>query len=357
MKYDFAIIGAGIAGASLAAELANHGSVALLEAEDQPGYHSTGRSAALWHETLGGPLIQPLTTASFGALNDGGFLQARGSMSVAGSQNVGLLDEMEAEFAGTVALQRMTYDDIRARIPRAKQILTAALLEPTCADIDVAALHASVLARFRRSNGTIETRFRVDAISRVAQGWQLSAGTRIIEAAVIVNAAGAWADVVAELAGAKPLGLQPRRRTIAQVRVDGDDVPADLPMVTDIAGTFYFKPEGSNRLWVCPQDETAVDPGDAAPEDIDVAIAIDRFESVTDWKVLAVERKWAGLRTFAPDRLPIYGFDTAVSDFFWCAGQGGIGIQTSPAAAELCAALVLGRTPGIDPAPYSPGRF
>jgi D-arginine dehydrogenase len=357
MKYDFAIVGAGIAGASLAAELAPHGSVVLLEAEDQPGYHSTGRSAALWHETLGGPLIQPLTTHSFGALNDGDFLKTRGSMSVAEPQNIGLLDQMEAEFAGTVALERMTHDDIRARVPRARKVLMAGLLEPTCADIDVAALHAAVLSRFKRAGGIVETSFRVDRVSRVARGWQISAATRTVEATTIINAAGAWADVVAQVAGGKPLGLQPRRRTIAQVRVDGDDVPADLPMVTDVAGTFYFKPEGPNRLWICPQDETPVDPGDAAPEDIDVAIAIDRFESVTDWKVLAVERKWAGLRTFAPDRLPIYGFDSGVSDFFWCAGQGGVGIQTSPAAARLAAALLLGKVPEIDPIPYSPERF
>lgn len=358
MRYDFAIVGAGIAGASLAAELAPHGSVVLLEAEDQPGYHSTGRSAALWHETLGGPFIQPLTTASFEALNDGGFLKSpRGSMSVAERGDVGLLDAMETEFSGTVALQRMTHDDIRARVPRARGVLVAALLEPTCADIDVAALHAAVLGRFRRTGGTVETGFRVDAISRNAGGWQVSAVDRTVEAGVLVNAAGAWADVVALLAGVKPLGLQPRRRTIAQVRVDGDDVPADLPMVTDIAGSYYFKPEGPNRLWLCPQDETAVDPGDAAPEDLDVAIAIDRFESVTDWKVLAVERKWAGLRTFSPDRLPVYGYDAEVEGFFWCAGQGGVGIQTSPAAARLAAALLVGDVPKIDPAPYDPGRF
>lgn len=357
MIYDFAIIGAGIAGASLAAELAPWASVVLLEAEDQPGYHSTGRSAALWHETLGGPLIQPLTTGSFDALNDAGFLSARGSLSVAEAANTPLLDEMESEFAGTVALQRMTHDDLRARIPRARPVLVAGLLEPTCADIDVAALHASVLSRFRRAGGTIETGFRVETIERRVSGWRVSAGNRIIKATTIINAAGAWADVVADLAGARRLGLQPCRRTIAQVRVDGDDVPADLPMVTDVAGSFYFKPEGSNRLWLCPQDETPVDPGDAAPEDIDVAIAIDRFESVTDWKVLAVERKWAGLRTFAPDRLPIFGFDPAISRLFWCAGQGGIGIQTSPAAARLCAALLLDTPPGIDPEPYSPLRF
>jgi D-arginine dehydrogenase len=357
MTFDFAIIGAGIAGASLAAELAPHASVVLLEAEDQPGYHSTGRSAALWHETLGGPFIQPLTTASFGALNDGGFLGPRGSLSVAEAANSAMLDEMQAEFAGTVALQRMNHDDLRARVPRARAVLVAALLEPTCADIDVAALHASVLTRFRREGGTTETGFRVETIERGPRAWRVSAGDRTIEANTIVNAAGAWADVVAKLAGARPLGLQPCRRTIAQVRIDGDDVPADLPMVTDVAGSFYFKPEGPSRLWLCPQDETPVDPGDAAPEDIDVAIAIDRFESVTDWKVLAVERKWAGLRTFAPDRLPIYGFDPAVPGLFWCAGQGGIGIQTSPAAARLCAALLLGTQPEIDPIPYSPKRF
>jgi D-arginine dehydrogenase len=357
MKFDVAIIGAGIAGASLAAELAPHASVVLLEAEDQPGYHSTGRSAALWHETLGGPLIQPLTTGSFNALNDGGFLKPRGSLSVAEAPNVAMLDEMAAEFAGAVALQRMTYDDIRARVPRARRTLVTGLLEPTCADIDVAALHASVLSRFRRAGGTTETGFRVQAIQRQPHGWHISAEDRTIEATTIVNAAGAWGDVVAGLAGARPLGLQPCRRTIAQVRVDGDDVPADLPMVTDVAGSFYFKPEGPNRLWICPQDETPVDPGDAAPEDIDVAIAIDRFESVTDWKVLAVERKWAGLRTFAPDRLPIYGFDAAMPGLFWCAGQGGIGIQTSPASARLCAALLLGTVPEIDVSPYSPSRF
>jgi D-arginine dehydrogenase len=341
MIYDFAIIGAGIAGASLAAELVAHGSVVLLEAEDQPGYHSTGRSAALWHETLGGPLIQPLTTASFAVLNDGGFLSARGSLSVAEPKNIGLLDRLAEEFSGTVALQRMTNDDIRRRIPRARAVLVAGLLEPSCADIDVAGLHASVLSRFRRGGGAVQMGFRVDAISRKSGNWEIRADTRTAEGKILINAAGAWADVVAILAGARPLGLQPRRRTIAQVRVNGDDVPANLPMVTDVAGSFYFKPEGPDKLWICPQDETPVDPGDAAP----------------DWKVLAVERKWAGLRTFAPDRLPVYGFDPAVPGFFWCAGQGGVGIQTSPAAARLAAALLVGTAPEIDPRHYSPQRF
>lgn len=356
MKYDFAVIGAGIAGASLAAELAPHGSVVLLEAEAHAGYHSTSRSAALWHETLGGPLIQPLTTASFPALNDGGFLKARGSLSVADVEHLDLLDQMAGDFAGTVALQPMTREEIRVRVPRARPVLAAGLLEPSCADIDVAALHAAVLGGFHRAGGILETDFRVDAVTTWAKGWRIAAGARSIEAEIVVNAAGAWADVIAGLAGARPLSLMPCRRTIAQVRVDGSDVPADLPMVTDIAGSYYFKAEGPDRLWLCPQDETLVEPGDAAPEEIDVAIAIDRFERVTEWKVLAVERKWAGLRTFAPDRLPIYGFDRSVPGLFWCAGQGGVGIQTSPAAARLCAKLLLGVASEIDPTPFSPRR-
>src|ERR1700712_1567003 len=186
MIYDFVIIGAGIAGASLAAELAAHGSVVLLEAEDQPGYHSTGRSAALWHETLGGPMIQPLTTASFDVLNGGGFLSPRGSMSVAEADNLPMLDQLEAEFAGTVALQRMTHADIRARVPRARDVLVAALLEPTCSDIDVAALHAPVLSRLKRAGGIVETAFRVDAMARVASGWRIAAGSRTVEAIIMV---------------------------------------------------------------------------------------------------------------------------------------------------------------------------
>ena len=166
-----------------------------------------------------------------------------------------------------------------------------------------------------------------------------------------------WADEMASLAGVAPIGIEPRRRTVVQVRVDGGDVPADLPLTIDIAERYYFRPEGRDRLWLCPHDETPCAPGDAAPEEIDVATAIDRFERVTDWRVTKVERAWAGLRSFAPDRLPVYGFDPRMPGFFWCAGQGGTGIQTQPAASELCAALLLGETPALDATPYAPGRF
>ena len=162
-------------------------------------------------------------------------------------------------------------------------------------------------------------------------------------------------------AGAAPIGIQPYRRTIAQLRTD-PPASAALPHVADIAGRFYFKPESGGRLWLSPHDETPVDPCDAAPEELDVAIAIDRFEGVVDWRVAAVERSWAGLRSFAPDRLPVYGFDPVVPGFFWCAGQGGFGIQTAPAGAAVAASLLLGQPlPGgfgaVDPARYGPGRF
>jgi D-arginine dehydrogenase len=176
-----------------------------------------------------------------------------------------------------------------------------------------------------------------------------------------VNAAGAWADSVAEAAGAKRLDIVPKRRTMVQLQV-GQSGLRDLPLVSDAEGTFYFKGEADESLWLSPHDEIASKPCDAAPEEIDVALAIGRFEQVVDWPVLRVERSWAGLRSFAPDRLPVYGYDTEVSGFFWCVGQGGVGIQTAPAAAAMAGAQLLEeQLPGvvahIDPGVFSPARF
>ena len=176
---------------------------------------------------------------------------------------------------------------------------------------------------------------------------------------MLVDAAGAWADPVAAMAGAAPIGIRAYRRTMVQLRTDPPP-PVSLPHVAHIAGSFYFKPEVGGRLWLSPHDEIASDPCDAQPEELDVATAIDRFEHTVDWRVTALERKWAGLRSFAPDRLPVYGFARDVPGFFWCAGQGGFGIQTAPAAAKLAASLLLGRESaltGVDPARYSPARF
>lgn len=361
-RADIAIVGAGMAGASLAAELAGAASVLILEAEDQPGYHATGRSAAFWSETYGGPGIQPLTTASGAFLSEGGYLRDRSGLHIASdAAGEAALARMEQQFAGAVPLERLDHAALAARVPGLRADWDSGLLEPTCMDIDVAALHAFYVAAARRSGARLATDARLIEAERRKGGWSLATTAGSFEADILVDAAGAWADPVATLAGVVPLGIQPYRRTLAQLRV-APSAPADLPLVIDALGRFYFKPEAGGRLWLSPHDETASDPCDCAAEEMDVALAIARLGAVVDWRVQRVERRWAGLRSFAPDRLPVYGFAPGRPDFFWFAGQGGFGIQTAPAAAKLAAALLLGKTPdesvaGIDPAPYAPGRF
>lgn len=357
--YDIAIVGAGMAGASLAAAIGAQANVLLLEAEAAPGYHATGRSAAFWSETYGGPDIQPLTTASGPFLQAGGHLAPLGSLHIGRAADAAAIDAFLAEFAGSdVLLDRV---DPAAFIPGLRPEWTLGVQEASCAYIDVAALHGEGIAVARRAGATLVTDAAVAQATRADGIWTIETKAGPFRARVLVNAAGAWADRVATRAGVRPLGLQAYRRTMVQLRTD-PEAAEGMPHVADIAGRFYFKPEPGGRLWLSPHDETPTDPCDAAPEEIDVAIAIDRFEQVVDWRVAAVERSWAGLRTFAPDRLPVYGFDRDGPGFFWCAGQGGFGIQTAPAAALLAAAVLLG-TPtdpavsAIDPARYAPTRF
>ena len=358
--FDVAIIGAGMAGASLAAELAPHRRVLLLEAEDRPGYHSTGRSAAFWMESYGGPAIQPLTSASGPLLAAGGFLRPRGALYLARAGDQEKIDLFEAAFAKNVALERRSGSDLRTMIPGLNPVWEFGLFEPSCRDIDVAALHQFFLNAARRHGTALAIDSPLGKAERDRDGWRLQTGSGEYRATILVNAAGAWADRVAAMADVAPLGIQPYRRTMVQLAVD--PVPAnDMPLILDISERFYFKPE-SGRLWLTPHDETPCEPGDVAPEEIDVAIAIDRLQGVVDWRIQRVEHRWAGLRSFLPDRLPAYGYDPAVPDFFWYAGQGGFGIQTAPAAAKLAAALLLRRpaddaVTGIDPATYSPDRF
>lgn len=360
--YDVAVIGAGMAGASLAAELAPHASVLLAEAEDAPGYHATGRSAAFWEECYGGPGVVPLTLASGPYLREHGMLSPRGALYIGRAEDEPAVDAFMARFAESgVHIARLGRADLARRIPGMRPEWTLAIAEPACADIDVARLHQHYLAQARRAGAELRTSARLEAAEREGDHWRLSFGRAgEARAGILVDAAGAWADAVAALAGARPLGITPLRRTVLQLRTDPPP-PTDLPLVLDIAGQFYFKPE-SGRLWLSPHDETESPACDAAPEELDVAIAVDRFERVVDWRVAAVERKWAGLRSFAPDRLPVYGFDPAREGFFWFAGQGGFGIQTAPAAARLAARLLLGNsgdamTEALEPALYSPGRF
>ena len=360
--YDFAVIGAGMAGASIAAEIAPHASVIVLEAEDAPGYHSTGRSAAFWEECYGGPGVVPLTLASGDYLREGGFLQSRGALYVGRREDRAAMDDFVETFSGTgVTIERLGRDELSSKVPALREDWCDAIWEPACADIDVAGLHQHYLKLLKHSGGVLRCRARLAEAKRKDGVWRLSMDNgESVSAAVLINAAGAWADTVAQMGGAQPLGIQPHRRTVAQLRVT-PDAPDDLPLVLDINGGFYFKSD-NGRLWLSPHDEIPSDPCDAAPEEIDVALAIDRFQQVTDWPIEHVERRWAGLRSFAPDRLPIYGCDPQIEGFFWFAGQGGFGIQTAPAAARLGAQLVLGQardtmTAALSQKRYSPKRF
>ncbi|MEM6857324.1 MAG: FAD-dependent oxidoreductase [Pseudomonadota bacterium] len=359
--YDFAVIGSGIAGASIAAELAPHARVLVLEAEDAPGYHSTGRSAAFWEECYGGPGVVPLTLPSGAFLREHGFLRPRGALYVGREGDKATMDDFVSSFEGTgVTIERLGREGLATRVPQTREEWCDAIWEPACADIDVAGLHQHYLKAMNQAGAELLCRARVVSLDREEGGWRLTTQSGETHRAVkVVNAAGAWADTCAEMAGAKPLGITPLRRTVAQLRV-APEAPDDLPLVLDINGGFYFKSD-NGRLWLSPHDEIPTVPCDAAPEEMDVALAIDRFQSVTNWRIEAVERRWAGLRSFSPDRLPVYGPDPLIDGFLWFAGQGGFGIQTSPAAARLAAQIMLGHerdamTVAIDAGAYSPAR-
>jgi D-arginine dehydrogenase len=232
--------------------------------------------------------------------------------------------------------------------------------EPSCRDMDVAAIHQGFLRMAAQSGAELICNAGLLAAERGDGRWLLTTRAGQVAADVVVIAAGAWADAVAALLGARPLGIQPLRRTVVQADVE-PRVPSRQPLVLDVAGRFYFKPEGGG-VWISPHDETPDRPGDVQPEELDVAIAIDRFEKAGDWRVRRVSRSWAGLRSFAPDRAPVYGFDPLAPGVFWCAGQGGFGIQTAPAGSMLAAALLMGAVmpqavAAIDAGRYAPARF
>lgn len=364
--FDIAIIGAGMAGASLAAEIAAEKSVLLIEAEEFPGYHSTGRSAAFWSETYGGPAIQPLTTASQAFLaspptdfSDRGFLSPRGALHIGTVANRAAAEVLQADFAASsVALERLSEQAIDQHLSGRRDGWDIALWEPDCCDIDVAALHQAYLSAARRLGCEIVCRAPVRSLNFNGGYWEIETATGGFVAQTVVNAAGAWADEIAQLAQVQKLDIQPFRRTMIQIEV-APLAPAELPLVVGLDGSFYFKPDAGGRLWLSPHDEIATPPCDAAPEELEVALALDRFEQVVDWKVVRIERKWAGLRSFAPDRKPVIGRDSRNEQFFWLAGQGGFGIQTAPAVAQLAAALLLQHEPPLEivPALYYPDRF
>ena len=361
IDWDVLIVGGGIAGASLGAEVAAKRRTLVIEAEEQCGYHSTGRSAAFFLESYGGPHVAQLTGASAEFLEsppaefaEHGFLHRRGALH--------LSEGDWPEVPPSVTAYRIDRTELERFVPGLRPRWIKALVEPGCADIDVAALHAAFLREYRGRGGTVETAARLvtGRLDRDRWTFTLADGSEVT-ASILVNAAGAWADSVAESCGANRLGIAPKRRTMVQLRV-GRSGLKELPLVNDSDGNFYFKGEGDRTIWLSPHDEIESDPCDAAPEEIDIATAIDRFEGVVDWPVERIERSWAGLRSFAPDRLPVFGFDSQVPGFFWCAGQGGFGIQTAPAAAKLGASVLLGEQPHpsvahIDAGLFAPQRF
>ena len=344
------IIGAGMAGASAAYFLAPHKRVVLLERELQPGYHATGRSAAMYSETYGNATVRAFTTASkaFYQKPPAGFSDYP-LMSPRGSLMVGTADD-EADLRQTLhnmqalvpSIEWWTQADILQLVPVLRPEATVyGVYEPDATDLDVHAIHQGFLRGAKAAGAQLVCDAGVEQISFVAGQWCVSTPAGRFCAPVLVNAAGAWGDEIAALAGVKPVGLVPKRRTALTC-----DAPAGFdisrwPLVMDAQESFYFKPD-AGMLLVSPANEDPVDPQDVQPEELDVAIAVDRVETATTMQIRQVRRKWAGLRSFVADRSPVVGFAPDAPGFFWLAGQGGYGIQTAPAMGELVAALVQG---------------
>jgi len=349
-EFDVVVIGAGIAGAGVAAELAATRQVALLERESMPGYHTTGRSAALYLESYGNEVIRALTTGSrdFFLSPPAGFsehplLTPRGAMYIGRANQLEALERIYEDTRKLIPnIERINANRALALVPALKaQAVAAALLEPDAMDMDVAAIHQGFLRMLSRRGGRLVTSAEVTAIERKGERWQVSTSAGDFLAITVVNAAGAWADVIGGMAGAKPIGLVPKRRTAFTF-----DPPAGMnierwPTVAAADEQFYFKPE-AGRLLGSPADETPSPPCDAQPEELDIAIAVDRIQGALAFNVTRLVRKWAGLRSFVADKTIVAGFAADAPGFFWLAGQGGYGIQTSPAMARVAAALASG---------------
>jgi D-arginine dehydrogenase len=370
-RADVIVLGAGIAGASAAHELSATHRVLLLEREVQPGLHATGRSAAIFSEIYGNAIVRGLSRASrnFIFAPPPGFAEAplvtpRATLFVAPPEQVATLDAMRQDADVAAGTEPMRVDDALARVPILKRArVAAALYEPGASDIDVNGLHQGFLRGFKARGGTLLCDVRVEALDRKGNAWRAIYGDTVFEAPVVVNAAGAWADEVAKLGGVAPLGIEPRRRTVVLLDPPAAHDIRDWPLTIDADETFYFKPD-AGRLLLTPADETPSPPCDAQPEELDIALAIDRFESMTTMQVRRVVHKWAGLRSFARDRTPVVGFDSSAPGFFWLAGQGGYGMQTSSAVARTAAALVRGEDlpadiarEGVTAAALAPARL
>lgn len=371
-EFDFAVVGAGIAGVSAAYHLAPHARVVLLEREHVAAYHTTGRSAALHSETYGSAEIRAITVATGHfyrkppeGFTDHPLLTPRGALIVGRAEQMDGLKNAAAEYAQLVpSVCWRSPDEVRALQPLLKpEACAGGAIHELAEDMDVAAIHAGFLKGARAAGALLRLNSEVTALDRKNGRWTIRLGDgETIAAANIVNASGAWADVVAGLAGAQPVGLVPKRRTAFTFDAPQGLALESMPMVIDFDETWYVKPEVGQFLG-SPADETPSPPCDAQPEEMDIAVAVDRIETGMTLKIIRIKNKWAGLRSFVPDKNLVVGYD-AVPGFFWLAGQGGYGIQTGAGAGRLAADLALGKgLPtdiaglGVTERALSPGRF
>ena len=345
---DFLIVGGGVAGLSAAARLARHGRVVVLEAEESLGYHSSGRSATFSHFGIGNRIVRGLTAHSrafFLEAGEGVLARTSPALFVATEEMRPVLEQQGRDMAAhTDTISEVDEAEMRRLFPSLRtggDAIVAGLLYPDGLRLDSDAMLQSFARTIRAEGGEVLTGRRIEAIAPEGSGWKVQAGGESWTAPVVVDAAGAWADAVAALAGVRPLGLKPLRRTIIVVDApDGADVRG-WPFVKTAVDDFYILPE-SGRLMASPVDEVESGPCDAQPEEYDVALAAWKVERYTTLPVARIAHRWAGLRTFTADRTPAAGFDPQAPGFFWLAGQGGFGLQTAPAMAEAVEALVTG---------------
>ncbi len=347
---DFIVIGGGIAGISAAAMLSKQADVIVLESESQLGYHATGRSAAMFIRNYGNATLRALNAAAEpfflnpADVSDLSLLTPRGELIVANEGELGAFSDYAN---GAHGLDHLTSDEATELVPiLRKDQIAAALFEPNAQDIDVDRLFQGYIRLIRKQGGNIETRQQVMTISRHGSNWHIKTTDQEFCAPVIINAAGAWADEIACIAGIAPIGITPMRRTAALIPAPtGYDI-TNWPLFASASENWYAKPEAGTLL-VSPADETHVDPHDAWVDDMILAEGIDRFEQAVTISVTKVTHSWAGLRSFASDRTPVVGFDPNADGFFWLAGQGGYGVQTAPALSGLTAALCLDDKPAL----------
>jgi D-arginine dehydrogenase len=366
MAADFLVVGGGIAGASAGYFLARSGRVTLLEMEPAPGYHSTGRSAAVFSEYYGNRVVRALTAASRPFYSDPPpginrpLLTPRGTVALcpAGAEErfaAALADGLTAP----TPVREIDPDEVQRRCPIVRRgWYTRALFRGAVMDIDVDGAHQGFLRGIRAAGGRVVTSARVRRLARQDGMWRAATEAGEFTGRVVVNAAGAWADEIAVLAGVRPVGLTPKRRTAFLVDPPGGTAVDRWPMITDVTETFYLKPE-SGRLLVSPADATPVPPGDARPDDLDVALAAERVGQATTLEIRSIRHSWAGLRTMVPDDTPVIGPAADAEGFTWLAGLSGYGVQTAPAAGQLAAALAAGAifdNGTIERAKLSPAR-